>query len=207
MMRRRITKIENRSETYRQVTASQQNLVSLHKRPSGGCVRVRLCVSRCTAGPPTRQQKENEHFPRSGVRGGPASVSVIHFPLVQTPLPSVPLLCHCLQTLPAATLASMHQAQARQQPSGTAAQRMLTWSGAHSAEKPGQTRDADRRVAAVSLARLPQSHHTLTHTLPPQELIQSSFSLCSHDLLSWLHKLKELFPPMWNVLLLMCFLL
>lgn len=115
VMRRSVTKIQKK------VTASQQNLVLLHNRPSGHFVCVRLCVSmcvcvsRCTAGPPARYQWERQITSLATASvGGPAFVSVIHSPLVGTPLPSIPLLCHCLQTLPAASVAPMHQAQAHQ---------------------------------------------------------------------------------------------
>lgn len=105
-MRRRITKIENRSNGYREVTASQQNLVSLHKRPSGGCVRVRLCVFSWTAGPPlpTRQQKERMSTSLAAVSVGGQRLSVwftlrrykLHYPASRFSV----TVCKCSQQPP-----------------------------------------------------------------------------------------------------------
>lgn len=128
--------------------------------------------------------RENEHFPRRGVRWGLASISVMHSPVVQTPLPSIPLLCHCLQALPAATLAPcirlIHRSSHRGWEHNIWAHGQLhtAWS---SRVRWMSSVNTDRQVAPanrLALVHLPLcSHATLPHTLPWRELPQSALAL------------------------------
>ena len=62
------------------------------------CVCVCVCVSVPVLQALPRGGNESEWaLPPPRCLRGPASVSVMHSPLVQTPLPSVLLLCHCRQ--------------------------------------------------------------------------------------------------------------
>lgn len=131
--------------------------------------------------------RENEHFPRRGIRGGLASVSVIHSPLVQTPLPSVPLLCHCLQTLPAATLApcirlrlgSSHQGREHN---------ICSHGQVHVARRSQVRRvmQTDRQLLSLwrALIRSPHSH---THYLNKSSFkaLHMRTSDCCHGCTSW----------------------
>lgn len=128
--------------------------------------------------------RENEHFPGHGVHWGLASVSVMHSPVVQTPLPSIPLLCHCLQGLPAATLAPCIRLIHRSSHRGwehniwahgqlhTARRSRGRWTS--SVNTDGQVAPANR----LALVHLPLcSHATLPRTLPWRELTQSALAL------------------------------
>lgn len=73
------------------------------------CVYVRVCVLTLQALPPCGSESVWA-FPPPLCPRGRASVSVMHFQPLQTPLPSVLLLCHCLQHFPVpAVIKNTHQ--------------------------------------------------------------------------------------------------
>lgn len=155
----------DRSKTCRYVTASQPNPVSLYNRPCGDCVRVRLCVSvcvsRCTAGPPTRWQWERMSTSLITVSVGGQRLSVwftlrwykLHYP------------ASCFSV----TVCKRSQQPPWPHASGSGSAAAIGDGSTTSAHMVRCTQhDADRQVAAVSLTRSHSltccSHATLPHT-------------------------------------------